>query len=314
MSANRNTALLISLASLVMVSSLLFILTGRRSERAVDPDYFRTVASENIDRVLLKRQGKEVELSFTNNRWRVNNTWDADNQMIKVLFATLRQAEPRRPVAAALRDSVCASLERNGVLVTVFTQGQEQMRFFAGGNTLKTETWFWKGGESEPYLMVIPGYRVFVAGILELDESGWRNKRIFDFNWRNFKSFSAYYNSDPAQNFQLEFDRDRVVMRHEDAADTAKLNGYLDAVSLLFARRFIDAQDPHADSVVKTGPLAKLEIRDIADRAYVLELFRPSPRSQEVIGRLGDGQRVALDKADVAELVRKRDYFKQAGH
>lgn len=313
MSAKRNTTLLLSLALLVMVSSLLFIFTGRGTQRVVDPGYFRPVASENIDRVLLKRHGKEIELSFTNNRWHVNNTWDADNQMIKVLFATLRQAEPRRPVAAAVRDSVRALLEEDGVEVTVFTQGQEQLRFFAGGNTLKTETWFLKAGESDPYQMVIPGYRVFVAGILELDESGWRNKRIFDFNWRNFKSFTASYTGDPAQNFQLEFDRDRVVMRNEDAADTAKLNGYLDAVSLLFARRFIDAGDSHADSVVKTGPLAKLEIRDIADRAYVLELFRPTSRSQEVIGRLGDGQRVALDKADVAELVRKRDYFKQPG-
>jgi hypothetical protein len=310
MAATRNTTLLISLTVLVLVSSLLAIVTGRDNERPVDPDYFRTVASETIDRVLLRHHGQEIVLSFANNRWRVNDTWDADNQMIKVLFATLRQAEPRRPVAAAQRDTVWERLQREGVQVTVYTQGQEQMKFFAGGNALKTESWFLREGDSDPYLMVIPGYRVYVSGILELDESGWRNKRVFDFNWRNFKSFSASYPGDPAQNFELEFNQQMVVMRNEAAADTAKLNGYLDAVSLLFARRFVDAQDTHADSVVATGPLARLEIRDIADRAYVLELFRPSPLNQEVIGRLGDGQRVALDKADVAELVRKRDYFK----
>ena len=60
--------------------------------------------------------------------------------------------------------------------------------------------------------------------------------------------------------------------------------------------------DPHADSVVKNGSLwLNWKYRC----GPMLELFRPSPQTR-VIGRLGDGQRVALDKADVAELVRKR--------
>ncbi len=41
--------------------------------------------------------------------------------------------------------------------------------------------------------MNIPGYRVYVSGIFELDESGWREKRVFAFNWQNFQKLDAHF-------------------------------------------------------------------------------------------------------------------------
>jgi hypothetical protein len=251
-----------------------------------------------------------VDLQFKSNRWRVNDTWDADAQMIKVLFATVRQVEPRRPVAVAARDSVRSMLERNGITVSLFAGNEKKLSFRMGGNDIKTETWFLKDGDTQPYLMTIPGYRVYVGGIFELPVSGWRNKRIFDFNWRNFKSLSATYTADPRQNFDIEMQGRYFGIKNLAAADTAKLNTYLDALSLLMAERFIITRQASIDSLLAGVPLARIEIKDIASRSYQLDVYTSRKSVREVVGRLGNGDVIVLGKEAASEVVKKKDYFR----
>jgi Domain of unknown function (DUF4340) len=291
-----------------LVCGGLFMASVKEVRPDVNPDLFKLAETENIDHVVLQSTGKTIDLKFENNHWKVNNTWEADTRMIKVLFATLKQVEPRRPVAASLRDSVKSLLEQKGIRVSL-SGGGVSKSFLSGGNTLKTETWFLKDGDSQPYSMIIPGYRVYVAGILELDESGWRNKRIFDFNWQNFKSLTSGYPKDPKQGFEIGRKDRSLGIKDMPEADTTKLNNYVDAVSLLFATRFVPAGQSKTDSLVKVAPAVKIEITDIANRSYVLELFAPGKKDSEIYGRLGDGQMVALDKSSVAEIVRRREYF-----
>jgi hypothetical protein len=268
------------------------------------------VASEKVDEVLLKNDGKEVHLKFENGKWRVNDHYDADNKMIKVLFATVSQAEPRRPVATAMADSVTRQLARSGTRVLLMQGGNVLEQFTTGGNALKTEAWFVREGEHQPYVMTIPGYRVYVSGIFELDESGWRNKRIFDFNWRNFKSLTASYAKDKEQDFEIEMKNRYFGIKGIAEADTTRLNNYLDAVSLLFATRFIPITDPKTDSLAKISPAAQITVTDIGRNSYSLELFASSKNDREIYGRLGNGEIVALDKNDVGEIIRRKDYFR----
>ncbi|MEJ0057980.1 MAG: DUF4340 domain-containing protein [Bacteroidota bacterium] len=310
MQKNRNKFLIVSLVFLLLISSGLYVFTKEEGRPDINRGLFRLAETEKIDQVTLKSPGRSITLKFENNKWRVNDTWDADTRMIKVLFATLKQVEPRRPVAASMRDSIKSRLTEKGTKVSLFSGGGKMQDFFAGGNTLKTETWFLKEGDSQPYSMIIPGYRVYVNGILELDESGWRNKRIFDFNWRNFKSLTSSYSKDPKENFEIAMKDGYFGIRNMEAVDTTKLNNYLDAVSLLFASKFVPSNGPGADSLGSASPGVKIEIKDIANRTYSLELFTPRSKDNTIYGRLGDGQIVSLDKATVAEIVRKREYFK----
>ncbi len=303
--SNRYAA--ITLGILLAISAILFFVT-RESPSDINRDYFRIDGLEKIDQVEFKSGDGNVVLQFEDGRWRVNGKWDADAQMIKVLFATLQQMEPRRPVAAALRDSVRNELEQKGTVVSLFEKGQKRAAFLAGGNSLKTDAWIMKGSDSQPYVTVIPGYRVYVSGILEMKAGGWRNKRIFDFNWRNFKSLSTTYPGDQKQNFEIEMLEAIPSIKKMDAVDTAKLNSYLDDLSLLFATRFI-APGARADSLSNAVPAARIEIKDIGNRIYALELFSPRKKDVEIYGRIADEQMVTLAKSKVAAIMRKRDYF-----
>ena len=122
--------------------------------------------------------------------------------MIDVLFATLQQAIPRKPVAAALSDSVSQYLQKDGVNVSLFADGNLEKSFFAGGNLQKTTAYFQLPG-SVPYTMVIPGYRVYTSGIFELKASGWKQKYVFGFNWRNFQRLEAEFPANHGYDFKV---------------------------------------------------------------------------------------------------------------
>lgn len=291
---------------LLACSVVLFFVNREDSTPAVDAGLFAVEDTERVDQVQLIRKTDTVVLSFEGSRWKVNRRWDADAQMITVLMATLKQEVAHRPVSKARMDTVNAWLNGSGTRVLVSAGGEALMDFVAGGNAARSEAWFRKSGDALPYIVIIPGYRVFVSGIFGLRASEWRNKRIFDFNWRNFKTLSATYPGAPREDFVVEMKQKYFGIRGMEA-DTSRLNDYLDAVSLLEARRFVDSTD--ASRAASGKPAARIEIRDIADRRYSLDVYLPAGNNPVAFGRLSDGQWIAFDRRDVSSLVRPRSFF-----
>ncbi len=307
MDSRRNKLLALALVAMLAASASLAWI-GRDEERiAVDRTLFTVAETEKINKVSMVRAADSVELVFDGTGWSVNGAWDADLQMIKVLMATIMQAEPHRPVAASRVDTVNSQLDQRGTLVTLSITDAPQKVFTAGGNAGKSEAWFRNNSDRRPYVMIIPGYRVYVSGIFELPASGWREKRVFDLNWRNFKSLTASYPKEPAAGFVAEMKQRAPGIRGLAAVDTTKLSDYLDAVSLLMARRFV--APGVADSIIRRGPVARVEVRDIADRAYGLDLFAPGKNDEEVYGRLDNGEIVAFDRSDIPAIVRRKAWF-----
>ncbi|HRI79424.1 MAG TPA: DUF4340 domain-containing protein [Cyclobacteriaceae bacterium] len=300
---------MITLSGLILISFGLAWFSADEPGQRLDREYFRIPDTEKIDKVILRSPKGEIQLGYEGSRWHVNDSLDADVQMIKVLFATLKQIEPRRPVAAVRRDSVIRKLADNGIEVTLFESGEKQMTFLVGGNDGKTETWFKKDADPQPYVMMIPGYRVYVAGIFELDESGWRDKRIFNFNWRNFRSLKVIFPKESRSDFEIEMKGTYFGIKSLPNVDTARLNNFLDALSLLYADRYNTEDKIMVDSLLKLPPLVQFKINDAANRSYSLDILPSRLKDREVYGRLANGEVVAFGKQKTREIVRRKEYF-----
>ena len=173
--------------------------------------------------------------------------------MVQVLFATIQQAEPKRPLPLGIQDSVSQELRQNGVKVSLISSGTPELTFYAGGNGQKTQAYFSVDkGDAKPYLVTIPGYRVYVSGIFEVEEKDWRDKLVFGFNWRNFESLQASFPNSPSDNFQVVFQDNYFAVQGLNAVDTAKLNDFLDDVSLLTVEEFTDQAIP-ADTASRSA-------------------------------------------------------------
>lgn len=308
----KNRRLIISLVILAGMVVGFFVITRQPGHTLVDPDLFRVADQEKVDKVWLQSGQKNVELKYDGAHWRVNQKYEADAQLINVLFATLDQARPKRSVSSNLQDSIGAKLMREGVEVTLFVGNDLVKKFRAGGNEKKTESWFMEDGD-KPYVMTIPGYRAYVSYVLELGEEAWRDKRIFNFNWRNFKSLNASVKSDPGQDFEVTFVDKFFTIPGLAKVDTTRLNDYLDAVSLLSANQIITAHlSPAYDSLLKTEQAFQIKVKDIADHNYQLQVWPPLKNDTNILARWNAEDVVLFDRAQISAIARKKSYF--SGH
>jgi hypothetical protein len=300
----RQFILLIAL--LITTISLLFFIR-RNQNSVIDPSLFKVEQLDKIDHVLLESGTHKTELIHTGGKWKVNR-YDADKRLIDVLFATVEQAIPKREIKSK-SDSIGETLRHTGTIVS-FIQGNDVVKkFIAGGNAQKTQAYFQlpNGGT---YIMSIPGYRVYVSGIFEADENMFRDKRVFNFNWRNFKTLEVTIPSDPSANFHVSFRDGYFGIDEITQVDTTRLNDYLDAVSLLDVHEYLSLQQIELHKrMIEAGPAFKIEVKDVASRSYELEIFAPSKESTFIVGRIDKKDMVVFNQADINRIARKKPYF-----
>ncbi len=310
MQEKKNKRLLVSFIGLTFLCACFYFFGNTNNQIEVDTSQFKLKEEANINRIVLESTRGKITLDFDGTRWSVNNNYEADRQLIKLLFATLEKAEPKRPVSSSQIDSVNSMVSRTGVEVSLYVGNTIIQSFRTGGNQQKTETYFQKSPGQTPYVMVIPGYRLYVSYIFELDESGWRDKRIFNFNWRNFNGLNMTVADDPSQSFSVSFKDQFFGISGIAEVDTTKLNDYLDAVSLLSAEQFIKPGfSSEYDSLLKTDAYFRIEVSDISEKTYSLDLFTPLKNDPNVVGRLDGNQAVLFSRNDIQPIARKRGFF-----
>lgn len=301
MQEKRNKGLF-GLFLLLVTTTVVLVYTQQRSEEKFDQkDIFKVEDLKAIDKVELRSGKDTISLSFSGNRWMVNGSEPADRDMVDVLFATLLQAEAKRPVAESKNDSLAQHLQQSGVTVNLFEEGALVKRFVAGGNGSKSEAYF-VNDVAQAYVMQIPGYRVYVSGVFELTESEWRDKYVFAFNWTNFKNLRVEFSNKSADNFEIKMLNDYFGIEGMPT-DTTRLNDFLDAVSLLTVDQYVSA-----DSLRHQTPVFTITVNDIADRQYKLAVYGISDKGKTVC-YLNEKQAAWIDNRKLARLIRNRDFF-----
>ena len=295
----------ILLAVLTLVTLVVFWWLQPENRLDIDQNIFRVDDLSSVSRVELASESSVVSLAFDGGQWRVNDRFDADANMIRVLFATLQQAVPKRAVASTRRDSVFHGLSESGVKVSLYSGDELRKQFYAGGNAARTQALFADPASQDVYVMSIPGYRVYVSGILELREQGWRDKFVFGFNWRNFRSLDVEFPEKPSENFNVSMSKDYFGIRGMNA-DTAKLNTFLDNLSLLIVEEYV-LEPKLTDSLQKVKPRVQFLVTDIGNRTYRLRLYQPESRS--VLGLVQDSQAAVFEAGKIQPLLKPKSFF-----
>jgi hypothetical protein len=305
----RNVKLLISLIGLSVLASAMFYFSNRDSS-GIDKTIFEVVDQDRIDRVVLTSQAGAVELKFDGVKWKVNANHDADRQLVTVLFATVVQTQPKRKLTGAQKDSVSRKMSRDGVRVLLLEGEAPNKEFLVCGNEEKTETYYQLAGEEEIYLVTIPGYRVYVASIFELGESGWRDKGIFNFNWQNFKELKVHFPQQASQDFSVTLVNNLFSIAEVSVADTTRLSGFLESLFKLQAEQILSkTEGARYDSVLTGDPIVELVIQDISKRSFELKVYPPQKGNSLVVGRMNQSETVLLSPRAVAAVSRGRDFF-----
>jgi hypothetical protein len=299
---NKIQALLLALLLLCITAFVFLDKDDRNFE--VDKNTYNDYDLKSVDRVILEAPNQKTDLRYQGYRWMVNDSIEADRSLVEVLFATIKQAEPQRPVATTLRDSVIKTIHSNGVKISVYAGESNLKVFYAGGNAAKTQSIFMADGSAEPHHVTIPGYRVYVSGIFEVPPHAWREKLIFNFKWENFVKLETRYRNSQG-NFDVVLEKDQVLIPQVVNADTAKLNSYLDNVSLLTVDEYI-VRGKLTDSLSNATPVAQITAIDIANRKYSLSVFSVG---RQFYGLINGKYWAILSENKIIPLLRPKDFF-----
>jgi Domain of unknown function (DUF4340) len=303
MQEKRNKLLFVLLLVLISITTALYFLGSKTSEEVKNKDLFQLADTKVINRVELTSALGKIMLSFNGTRWMVNDTVPADRDMIDVLFATVLQAEVKRPLAENRNNSIAVEIKTTGVDVKFFEGETLHRTFTAGGNAKKTEAYF-IDDSGKAYLMNIPGYRVYVSGVFELTEKQWWDKYVFAFNWSNFRGLAVTYPDKADNNFTIGLQEDYFAINNLPT-DTTKLNDFLDAVSLLTVDEFIEI-----DSLKSVAPVLTIQVNDIANRVYSLSIL-PYVQAGKTACLVKQNHLAWIDNRKLARLVKNREFFRK---
>ena len=123
----------------------------------------------------------------------------------------------------------------------------------------------------------------------------------------NFKGLRAEFPKNPADNFTVSLNRDHFAIEGLAETDTARLNTYLDEVSLLTVDEYVSATGVK-DSLAKREPFVEIAVTDMGNRNYRLRLFVPEPPFPAK-GIIQDSRVAVFNRRKVQPLLKPRSYF-----
>ena len=305
----KNKQLVLSLIAMIVAIIALWFFAFRESKIEVDETVLAINDLANVDRVEMESSRGKVVLHYDGNKWVVNDQYTADRRSIQVLFGTIENIRPRRPVSEKKLEEVKQQLKSSGTTVKFFVKDNLVKSYVAGGNPQKPEAWI-QVGDNDPLVVNIPGYRVYAVGVLEQTANDWRDKRVFGLQWRHFKSLTTTFTKDPNDSFTISGKENYFSVEGMTPADTAKVNTYLDDVSLLVGEGFyMPGSRPKIDSLLAGPTSFDVIVKDAGNNSYKLEVFPPLRTESNVFGRV-KGEFMVFPRSEMVRIAKKKSWFR----
>lgn len=294
---SRDNRKLVILFFMLCLASFGLFYADKVKRQRLDPDMFRIASDQQIDRIKISRGLDSIILTNGSGGWKVNERYAADVQRIRLFFAVLDRARPRKLAGGKLKDSLVKTMGNYSFKVEMQEAGQQLFSLLVIGDQKNETTWFCDPVEMIPAEMVIPGYRSNPISVFSTRENDWRDKRVFSFNWRNFTQLQSRFSNAAESDFLIRLDNGLLVMENIPEPDTIRLKNYMDAVQLLDAESIPDNNLKLVDSLKKILPVVQLILNEISGKQHYLSLYSDGMAvrdSTEVITLGSNSRRILL--------------------
>jgi len=307
----KNIRQLIYLAVLLSITVLVAIVG--RDRTGVDYDKKKFTLNENtvITTVILEGNDFTNRFEYRNRDWQVNDTLLIDEGMRDVFFALLSRIEVQRPASNLEKDSIAQYLRTNGVKVTILNNSDTIKRYLTGGNGDRFQTYFMDLDEDQPYLVHIPGYQSFIAGIFQASQNDWRNRYIWDIDWSSLKKLKVVSPDRKQDSLVFEYRNNFIGMSGVESLDTAAMMDYLENIAFLQTNKFLrPGEIPVYDEAVSvSSPVVFVEVEQIGNRFFSLGLY-PQPEGKQYIPGILNNEQLVLFPPDILKsiLLKRSDF------
>ena len=191
-------------------------------------------ADQNISRIELNGQDFKNTLGKNGNSWSVNQEYLLDASMQQVFFKLLEQVSIQRPIVGENAAKIKQNVLDSGVQVNIYGSENLLNSYTVGGDFQAMRSYFVKG--EDVYLVQLPGYQSYVAGIFEVPENDWRDRVVFDGIWHDMVSLKINRPNKEAVEFKYD---NRLLRIQNQQADTAEVMNFVERFNYFFVDQFL---------------------------------------------------------------------------
>ena len=298
----RNIVLLGISLLLIILNLWLFNLKPDLVSVSFDPDLFMIRDTTQIEK--FQFHSKILDHYFSRQEgWKLNNKFPSDPNLRKMLFTVSSRVKVSRALTGNEKEQLLKRNEEMGTSVILTVDGDERS-YSVVGNANKTKTYFIEN--QEVYQVDIPGYQDFLASIYELKRDQWRDRLVFNGNWRTIQKMEVIYPEKSDKNLLIRFKETFYEVDDLTQIDSSAVVAYLNQFEYMQANERISfGFSPAYDSLAQTPPEVIISLLDIK---YKL------PREIRIFPQLpGQNIRLIMDQDDelmIFESKRILPYFK----
>lgn len=298
------------LVGLIGISMALALTKGGQRTSSFDRDLFQVSDTAAIERIQIEQVDESIVVLKTDKGWTVRDSLKADESLVQVLGAILSQVQVVRPVSQINLEDIRKDMMEKGSKVEIGMAGQTR-KFYTGGNTSKSQAYFADETLEDIYIVGIPGYNNYLSGIFELSANQWRDRVLFDSDFRTLKLWRINYLADEKTDLELYFEGREIKVRGIVDADSATVNNYVSDLSGFQVNDYLDAgQFPRYDSLLSVQHLAILEIKDIdANKNHQLKLYPKIAGERFYMLESAKNDRIVIDEKRIEKLLKEPQSF-----
>ena len=283
----KNKTIFIIFMVLMLIALLLWFTQSTTTFKRSLSD-FKLNDSSNITRVFMVDKNNNSVILTRNSpgKWLVNDKYPAQNQSIDLLLKTLVGIEVQQPVAYAAHNTIVKELAINAVKVEIYQRvfrinifgiirwfPHEKLTkvYYVGGATQSNLGCFMlMQGSSEPFIVVLPGFRGFVSPRYSPIEKYWRDYNIFKKTIPEIASVRVEIPSTPDYSYEVKStgnNKFSLISLTDNKEvinfDTLKLLNFLSGFRNLNYEALLNEMDKaRKDSILKSTPFIIITLTD----------------------------------------------------
>lgn len=298
----------------VVILAGLVLTDGNKTSIDYDPTMFQLKQPDQSSKIIMAMPDRTVELDHQN-EWMVDDQYVLDKSLQQVLFSMMQQWQVKRPVAKPSNQSIIDDLTNNGTKVTVMSNGEIELEFYAGGIASQKTSYFYRPGDDRAYIIEIPGYTNYITAILNLTDLQWKDRKIFSSPWQSIEKLQIDYTSPDQEDLTFSGDNSfpSILEMDMSTVDTARMINYLEQYTYFETNEHVDiSKFDQFDSLARTPSIAKITVNDLdASMSNTLTIWPRLPQDRVHLTVDGNGNWSVVEQRRVQALLpSKKDFLK----
>jgi len=301
-----NKSIFVVFILLALLAAILWLTQSNSTFRRSVSD-FKVDDTSNVTRIFMsdKNDNSVTLAKKAQGSWMVNKRYAAQNNSIDLLLKTMLEIEVQQPVAEAAHDNIIKELAVNAVKVEIYQKvyrvdlfgsirwfPHEKLTrvYYVGGATQNNQGCFMlMQGSTEPFIVVLPGFRGFVSPRYSPLEKSWRNYNIFRTAIQEIERVRVEIPATPEYSYEVrnngnnKFTLVSLADNHEvKDYDTIRLLGFLSGFrNLNFEALLNDIDKSRRDSIRNSRPFVIITLTDTSGISKTIRTFhKKGPEGQ----------------------------------